>query len=163
MWFKDRKSAFREKKSTRDNNIQFSQLHATSVGNINQNPLSKTWITTTFYQISQLSQLTQKKLTNINKNSLTIHPKSLSHSQNKQTLKTQSWANPKKSPKLRCDMTGKTHVTSHQSWSHPQKELPLIKFIRIHSKLNSQISVIFLYLVGCLNDPFEQWDGRVSS
>ena len=75
-----------KKKSTRDNNIQFSQLHATSVGNINQNPLSKTWITTTFYQISQLSQLTQTKLTNINKNSLTIHPKSLSHSQNKQTL-----------------------------------------------------------------------------
>lgn len=171
MWFKDRKSAFREKKSTRDNNIQFSQLHATSVGNINQNPLSKTWITTTFYQISQLSQLTQTKLTNINKNSLTIHPKSLSHSQNKQTLKTQSWPTQKNLPnlkiqwvaKLRCDMTGKTHVTSHQSWSHPQKELPLIKFIRIHSKLNSQISVIFLYLVGCLNDPFEQWDGRVSS
>ena len=40
------------------------------------------------------------KLTNINKNSLTIHPKSLSHSQNKKTLKTQSQVNPKKSPKL---------------------------------------------------------------
>ena len=50
------------------------------------------------------------KLTNINKNSLTRHPKSLSHSQNKQTLKAQSWVNPEKSPKLEDPMGSQTSL-----------------------------------------------------